>query len=165
MKSVFSEDVVLTLVVVGAGIMGAASVLVPALLIDVWDVALIGLAVGTVYFTFLGLCFWFLDGDWSSSNELITMSPSLLTAAFLGAVGASGVTMITAAMIARYELGAICVVTLIAMLPIGLVREAFRKMSDEKPSRRWAIAAWLAPCIVLDTLMWFRLDLLRLPEM
>ena len=163
MKSVFSEDVALTLVVVGAGIMGASSVLVPALLIDVWDVALIGLAVGTVYFTFLGLCFWFLDGDWSVSNELITMSPSLLTAAFLGAVGASGVTMIIAATIARYELGAICVVTLIAMLPIGLVREAFRKMSDEKPSRRWAIAAWLAPCIVLDTLTWFRPDLLRLP--
>ena len=65
MKSVFSEDVALTLVVVGAGIMGAASVLVPALLIDVWDVALIGLAVATVYFAFLGLCFWFLDGDWS----------------------------------------------------------------------------------------------------
>ena len=90
MKSVFSEDVALTLVVVGAGIMGATSVLVPALLIDVWDVALIGLAVGTVYFTFLGLCFWFLDGDWSVSNELIAMSPSLADCSILGGGGRIG---------------------------------------------------------------------------
>ena len=90
MKIVFSEDVALTLIVVGAGIMGASSVWVPALLIDVWDVALIGLAVGTVYFTFLGLCFWFLDGDWSVSNELVTMSPFLLTCSILGGRGRIG---------------------------------------------------------------------------
>ena len=87
MKSVFSEDVALTLVVVGAGIMGAASVLVPALLIDVWDVALIGLAVGTVYFAFLGLCFWFLDGDWSVSNELDCDVPLLADFSILGGRG------------------------------------------------------------------------------
>lgn len=163
MKIVFSEHLVVTLIVMGAGAVGAALVLVPAFLIDVWDIALIGLAVGTVFFTFLGLCFWFLDGDWSFSSPVISMSPFLVTAAFLGSLGTSGMTLITAAMFARFELGAICVVTLIALLPIGLVREAFRKMSDDKPSRHWAIAAWVVPCVVLDILMGFRPDLLRLP--
>lgn len=159
---------VLSMVIVVTGVLGGVVlVVVPALLIDVWDVTLLGLAAGTLFFTLMGLWFSLPEMDWMPSNVPLGLTPYLMAALSLGVQGCSQVVMTIAAtravVLDEFNIGALFVVMLIAMLPIGLTREAFRKLSDDLPSRPWAIFAWLAPCVLLDTLMWFRPDLLRLP--
>lgn len=159
---------VLSLVIVVTGLLdGIVLVVVPALLIDVWDVTLLGLAAGTLFFTLMGLRFSVPGFVWMPSSAAMGMAPYLVAALSLGVLCCSQVTMTMAAtrsvILDEFSIGALFVVMLIAMLPIGLTREAFRKLSDDVPSRPWAISAWLAPCVLLDTLMWFRPDLLRLP--
>lgn len=71
--------------------------------------------------------------------------------------------MIVNALISRFNLGETCVVALIALLPIGLMRESRRLIAEGGPPRLWRIAGWLAVCGVIDAFMWLRPDLLRLP--
>ena len=165
MKIVFSEDVLITVVVAGFAITGIALVVVFALLTDVWDVALIGLAAGTLFFAFCGLYPGFMDNTWGFKNLAALMAPFLIAATFLGVVCASSISMIVKSIMEGYDLGPTCVVLLIAMLPVGLFREGFRSLSEEKPARPWALAAWVVPALTLDALMWFRPDLLKLPPM
>ena len=159
---------VLSIAIVGSGVLGGiALVLVPALLINVWDVTLLGLAAATLFLTLMGLWFGLTDEDRMPSNMAVGLGMFLMAAMSLGVLVCSLVAMTIAGaravMLDEFHVGALFVVMLIAMLPIGLAREAFRTLADEGSSRPWAIFAWLAPCVLLDTLMWFRPDLLRLP--
>lgn len=161
-KITFPEEAVFYVLGFAAVAVGAALVVAPAILTDFWKVTLAGLVAGTVFFAIASALPGILD-HWPASDTLSLLLPFAVTGVFVGILGSSGMAMIANALILRFNLGETCVVSLIALMPIGLMRENRRLIAEGGPPRLWRIAGWLTVCAVFDTFMWFRPDLLRLP--
>ena len=161
-KISFPEETEFYVLGLATVVVGTAVVIAPAILVEFWKTALIGLIAGTAFFAILGAFPEILE-DWPFPKEIALLFPFIMMGIFVGVLASSGMAMIVNAMISRFNLGEMCVVTLIALLPIGLMRENRRLIAEGGSPRLWRIAGWLTVCAVLDALMWFRPDLLRLP--
>ena len=129
MKSLLDSDLAIYVVAIGACVVGVIAVVIPVAFVDAWGASRAGLAAGTCFFALAALVTNLYKREYSPDSLLFIFAPALLAEVFLGVLIASSIALTITAFVHFFpeELGPIFVIMLVAMLPVGMLRESLQE--------------------------------------